>query len=398
MDRVVFHVDVNSAFLSWEAARRVARGEQDIRLIPSAVGGDPKSRTSVITAKSIPAKKYGVKTGEAVSSALRKCPQLFLVRSDFKLYRRCSAAFAAICREFTPVVQQFSIDECFLDMSGMEKLYPDPVAAAHSLKNRIRDELGFTVNIGLAENKLLAKMASDFEKPDKVHTLWRDEIPEKLWPLPVGELFMVGRQSAEKLRKAYIMTIGDLASRNMESVQNILGEKGGEYAWRAANGFDDSPVEDGGDPAKGFSHSVTLENDVRSAEDAKNILLALADQASRRMRADGARAYCVSVSIRDNSFKNKSHQRKLPSATDISGEIHAVACELFDELWDGHTPLRLLNVALSDISREDSEQLSLIPGENEDKERSRRLDRTVDAILEKYGSGAITRASLKEQG
>ena len=189
MQRIIFHVDVNSAFLSWEAAKRVREGEQDIRLIPAAIGGDRDKRTGVILAKSIPAKKYGVTTGEPVAMALRKCPDLFLAKPDFRLYERNSRAFMDICRKYAPAVEKYSIDECFLDMTGTEKLYGDPVELARRIKDEIRATLGFTVNIGVANNKLLAKMASDFEKPDKVHTLFDGEIREKLWPLRVGELY-----------------------------------------------------------------------------------------------------------------------------------------------------------------------------------------------------------------
>ena len=206
MKRLVFHVDVNSAFLSWEAAKRVAEGGEDIRLIPSAIGGDREKRTGVILAKSIPAKQYHIKTGEPVAMALRKCPELYLTKPDFRLYERSSKAFMDICREYAPVVEKYSIDECFLDMSGTSLIYPDPVALANEIKNKIRDTLGFTVNIGVGENKLLAKMASDFEKPDKVHTLFLSEIEKKLWPLPVRNLFSVGHATAERLEKISIKT------------------------------------------------------------------------------------------------------------------------------------------------------------------------------------------------
>lgn len=212
MQRLIFHIDVNSAFLSWEAAERVRRGEPDLRLIPSAIGGDPMQRTGIILAKSIPAKKFGVKTGEPTGSALRKCPQLYIAKPDFSLYIRNSEAFMNICREYTPTVEKFSIDECFLDMTGMERVYPDLIATAHEIKDRIKRELGFTVNVGVGNNKFLAKMASDFEKPDKVHTLFSNEIEQKMWGLPVSELFGVGKATAEKLQAGtYIMTIGELA-------------------------------------------------------------------------------------------------------------------------------------------------------------------------------------------
>ena len=199
MDRLIFHVDVNSAFLSWEAAKRVREGLPDLREIPSCIGGDPKSRRGIVVAKSIPAKKYGVTTGEPVSMALQKCPGLVCVPGDFVLYERCSHAFKDICASYAPVMESFSIDEVFLDMSGTHLVYPDPVALAHEIKDKIRDELGFTVNIGIGTNKLLAKMASDFEKPDKVHTLFPSEIPAKMWPLPVRDLCFWGKLPSRSL-------------------------------------------------------------------------------------------------------------------------------------------------------------------------------------------------------
>ena len=240
--RLIFHIDVNSAFLSWEAARRVSNGESDLRLIPSAIGGDPERRTGVILAKSIPAKKAGVKTGEPIAMALRKCPELVLARPDFRLYEKNSAAFIAICREYAPVVEKYSIDECFLDMSGTALIYPDPIATAHEIKNKIRDTLGFTVNVGIGSNKLLAKMASDFRKPDRVHTLFSHEIEAKMWPLPIRELFTVGASTADRFEAAGIRTIGDLARRDLRSVQYTVGKKMGEQIHRFACGIDDSPL------------------------------------------------------------------------------------------------------------------------------------------------------------
>lgn len=391
MKRLVFHVDVNSAFLSWEATRRVRAGEDDLRLVPSAVGGDREKRTGVILAKSIPAKRYGIKTGEPVAAALRKCPRLVLVRPDFRLYERSSRAFMDICRAYAPVVEKYSIDECFLDMSGTERVYPDPVATAYEIKNKIRDELGFTVNVGIGSNKLLAKMASDFEKPDRVHTLFDDEVEQKLWGLPIRELFTVGRATAERLERANIKTIGALAHADPKWVRDYLGEKMGEHLYRYANGVDDSPVLAEPERAKGYSNSITLEEDVVNESQAHKILLALADSVTSRMRADGARAYCVAVTVRGNDFRDKSHQRRLDTATDITDEVYAVAKRLFSELWDRRTPLRLMGLALTNISREGEEQMSLFPDEK--KERARRIDRTVDSIRGKFGPDTIIRGT-----
>ena len=364
-------------------------GEPDLRLIPSAIGGDREKRTGVILAKSIPAKKRGVKTGEPVGMALRKCPELYLARPDFSLYEKCSHAFMDICAEYTPIVEKYSIDECFLDMNGTKNIYPDPIATAHEIKDRIKRELGFTVNIGVGSNKLLSKMASDFEKPDKVHTLFIHEIEQKLWGLPVRELFGIGASTADKLEKACIWKIGDLARLDIGILHSLVGTKMGDYLHAAANGIDNSPVLDHPEKAKGYSNSTTLENDVTSIEEASKILLALADTTASRMRADGARAHCISVTIRGNDFRDRSHQRKLDEATDITTDIFDVCRSLFSELWDRKTPLRLLGVALTNISYGEDVQISLFGDDR--KEKARTLDKTVDSIRTKYGSSTIMR-------
>ena len=391
MARLIFHIDVNSAFLSWEAARRVSLGEEDLRQIPSAIGGDRDKRTGVILAKSIPAKKFGIRTGEPVGMALRKCPDLVLARPDFRLYEASSKAFMDICREYAPVVEKYSIDECFLDMSGTHRLYPDPIAIANTIKNKIRDTLGFTVNVGIGDCKILAKMASDFEKPDKVHTLYRHEIPQKMWPLPVRELFSVGASTAEKLEKARIRTIGELATTPLDRVQRIVGVKMGKQIHDYANGIDPSPVLSAPEEAKGYSVSTTLEEDVVTAEQAHKVLLALTDSVTARMRAESIKAYCVAVSIRSNDFKTRSHQKKLSEPTDISTEVYRLSKQLFAELWDGYTPLRLIGISLTDLTKEDTVQMSLFPDEK--KERSRKLDKAYDAINKKFGAATIQRGA-----
>ena len=391
MKRLIFHIDVNSAFLSWEAARRVKLGERDLREIPSAIGGDREKRTGVILAKSIPAKKAGVKTGEPIGMALQKCPELVLAKPDFRLYEENSKAFMDICRKYAPVVEKYSIDECFLDFSGTEILYPDPLQLAHTIKDEIRDTLGFTVNVGIGSNKLLAKMASDFEKPDRVHTLFPEEIPAKLWPLPVEDLFTVGRSTSERLEKASINTIGALAKADLDRVQYLVGQKLGLQIHQFANGIDPSPVLSHPEDAKGYSNSITLENDVRTQDEANRVLLNLADSVASRMRADNARASCISVTIRGNDFKDRSHQRKLELATDITAEIFETARQLFTELWDAHLPLRLLGLSLTNITREEALQLSLIPDAHKEKEQ--KIDRAMDSIREKYGRNTIKRGA-----
>ena len=392
MERLIFHVDVNSAYLSWEAARQVREGKADLRDIPSCIGGDPEKRTGVVLAKSIPAKRYGVRTGEPMGLALRKCPQLVIAAPDFQLYERCSRAFMDICRDYAPVVEKFSIDECFLDMSGTMHSYPDPVRTAHEIKNTIRDTLGFTVNVGIGPNKLLAKMASDFEKPDKVHTLFREEIPQKLWVLPVDALLSVGNSTAVKLKQARMETIGALAAYDTARLQRLVGKKLGQQLHCYANGIDDAPVAAQQQEAKGYGISTTLNENITTWEHANRIFLSLADSVASRMRADQAKAYCVAVNIRSNTFQNRSHQRKLDAPTDITDEIYHIAKALFAELWDGRTPLRLLGISLSDIVRGEETQLTLF--DDPRRERERKLDRAVDAIRSKYGVQLITRGSV----
>ncbi len=389
MNPLIFHVDVNSAFLSWEASKRVSRGQPDLRLIPSCVSGDPAKRTSIVLAKSIPAKKYHVKTGESIGSALRKCPELTIVEPDFALYAKCSKAFQDICREYAPVVEEFSIDECFLDMSGTGLLYPEPIATAHEMKDRIKKELGFTVNIGVGPNKLLAKMAGDFEKPDKVHTLFTEEIVEKMWPLPVTRLLYCGEATAMKLYRHRIKTIGQLAGSELGLIQQILGQKVGKQMHDYANGIDPSPVKAQEEEAKGYSVATTTEDNVTNLGQADQILLALVDSVASHMRREGRRALCISVSIRYTDFKNRSHQRTLDSSTDITAEIYQITKELLRELWDGHTPLRLMGVGLTDITKEDYSQMTLFPEEARLKEKEQKVDQAVDALRARFGKDII---------
>lgn len=392
MSRLIFHIDVNSAFLSWESARRVKQGLSDLRDIPACIGGDPKKRTGIVVAKSIPAKKYGITTGEPVAMALRKCPELVIVKSDFELYIKCSRAFKEICASYAPVMESFSIDEVFLDMTGTSLIYPDPIKTAHEIKDKIRDELGFTVNVGISTNKLLAKMASDFEKPDKVHTLFPEEIPTKMWPLSVRDLLFLGKAFEKKLTEAGIRTIGDMAHVSESEIQALLGNKAGHQLHQYALGINESPVKAKPEEAKGFSVETTFNDDIVSVEQVLPILLEQCDVVTTRMRRKGKKCTSVSVTFRTLDFKNKSHQTTLSNATDMTDEIFRNAKKLFTESWKGE-PLRLIGVALTNLTDESFEQLSLFE-DNEKKERHRKLDATMDEIRQKFGNDKITRASI----
>lgn len=391
MERLIFHVDVNSAFLSWEAARRVKEGLPDLREIPSCIGGDPKSRRGIVVAKSIPAKKYGVTTGEPVSMALRKCPELVCVPGDFALFETCSRAFKKICASYAPVMESFSIDEVFLDMSGTEKIYPDPVKLACEIKDRIREELGFTVNIGIGTNKLLAKMASDFEKPDKVHTLFPAEIPTKMWPLPVRDLLFLGKASEQKLIKAGIKTIGEMARYPETEIQRLLGEKTGHQLYEYANGRDDSSVRGEREEAKGYSAETTTEEDIVTYEQAFSLLLAQCDVVAARMRKDSKKCSCVSVTYRMLDFRTRSHQKKLGNPTDVTEEIFVQVKNLLYECWQCQ-PLRLIGVALTDLTSDDFRQISLFEN-TENHEKQKKVDGVVDDIRKRFGNGMIVRGS-----
>lgn len=390
-ERLIFHVDVNSAFLSWEAARRVKEGLPDLREIPSCIGGDPKSRRGIVVAKSIPAKKYGVTTGEPVALALRKCPDLVCVPGDFALFDRCSRAFKKICASYAPVMESFSIDEVFLDMSGTHLIYPDPVAVAHEIKDKIRDELGFTVNVGIGTNKLLAKMASDFEKPDKVHTLFPSEIPEKMWPLPVRDLLFLGKASEQKLLWAGIKTIGDMAKSDEAEIRQLLGDKNGRQLYRYANGIDDSPVRSEREEAKGYSAETTVEEDIVTYEQALSLLLAQCDVVAARMRRDGKKCSCVAVTYRTLDFKTRSHQKNFEDPTDVTEEIFAQVKKLLYECWKCE-PLRLIGVALTDLTSDEFRQMSLFEN-TEDREKQKKVDETIDDIRRRFGNGMIVRGS-----
>lgn len=391
MGRIIFHIDVNSAFLSWEAVYRLYHlgARTDLRQVVSAVGGDMAMRHGIILAKSIPAKKYNIQTGESIVEARQKCPGLLLVPPNYTLYEKCSAAFMEILRSYSPDVEQYSIDEAFVDMTGTKGLWGDPETAANRIRNQIHDELGFTVNVGVSENKLLAKMASDFRKPDMVHTLWRHEIESKMWPLPVSDLFFVGRATTKKLLEIGVHTIGELAKTDPRILRSRL-KKHGEIIWGFANGIDVSVVQSKPLDNKGYGNSTTIAFDVCDASTAKLVLLALAETVGTRLRAAGVRAEVIAVGIKSHDLQYASHQMTLQNATNITIEIHRYACQLFDALWDG-APIRHLGIHTSRI-RDGMNMRQIDMFDTMDYEKLEKLDNTVDTIRHRYGNDSIKRA------
>ena len=397
-ERVIFHVDANSAFLSWTAAYKVkVLGEEaDIRLVPSVVAGDKASRHSIILAKSTPAKKYGIQTGEPLFQALEKCPDLVIVQPDYELYVEASRHFVAMLRQYSPAVEQYSIDEAWVDMTGTEGLWGSPRRAAERMRRQIWEELGFTVNVGISSNKLLAKMAGDFEKPNKVHTLFPEEIENKFWPLPVRDLFLVGAATDRKLKMLGIYTIGDLAHADVKVLKKRLG-KHGEPIWHFANGRNADMVTPEPAENKGYGNSVTTAKDVITFDEGHQVLLSLCETVASRMRRDGKSGGCLTIHLRTNEFKHFSHQSQLLGATNITGEIYREACQVFDEAWDGVTPLRQLGVQMTKLSQEPYQQFDFLSGMTPMQyERKLRLDETVDALRDKFGEDVIRRGKFAQ--
>ena len=399
MERVIFHVDANSAFLSWSAAYRVkVLGEkEDLRDVPSVVAGDKESRHSIILAKSAPAKKYGIQTGEPLFQALEKCPELKIVQPDYPLYVEASRHFVEMLRQFSPQVQQYSIDEAWVDMTGTQRLWGPPRLAAETMRRRIWEELGFTVNVGISSNKLLAKMAGDFEKPNKVHTLFPEEMESKMWPLPVRDLFLVGPATERKLKLLGIYTIGDLANADLSLIRHRFG-KAGETIWHFANGRDADAVTPTPAENKGYGNSVTTPRDVLTYDHAYQVILSLCETVASRMRKDNKWGRCISIQLRTNEFHHFSRQAMLPGATNVTSEIFQAACRVFDEAWDGVTPLRQLGVQMTRLTDEPYQQYDFLSGVSPAQyERKLRLDETVDSLRDKFGEDIIRRAKFAQE-
>lgn len=395
--RLIFHIDCNSAYLSWEAAYQLQQGSQlDLRTVPSIVGGSEKSRHGIVLAKSIPAKAYKIQTGEPVRDAFIKCPTLISVPPHYDLYMKCSNAMVEIFRHYTDRVQRYSIDECFLDLTDSTHLFKkEPIALASEIKERVKKELGFTVNIGVSSNKLLAKMASDFKKPDQVHTCFPSELEHKLWPLPVGSLFMVGPATRKKLAKLGIFTIGELAKANQEMICQHL-KSHGLMVWNYANGYEDSCVRKSNyEFMKGIGNGTTTAFDLEDHFTAYKVLLGLTESIGMRLREAGKYAGLVSVSITTHEFITKSHQRKLLQATKSTTEIYEIAKELFDHLWNGQ-PIRKLRVRTSDLYEKDCLQVSLI--QRPSTEKLEKIDEAVDQLRLRFGNKAVMRCCFLESG
>ncbi len=356
--RIIFHVDVNNAFLSWTAVYLLRNGySKDIRNIPSVIGGDEEMRKGIVLAKSPIAKKYGIKTAEPLFQARIKCPDLQIFPPNFEEYYIQSNNLMNYLAQYTPLIEQFSIDECFMDLTNTTYLYDDILALAYKIKNEVYEKFGFTVNIGIANNKLCAKMASDFLKPNRVHTLFDNEVKMKMWPLPIEDLLYIGKSSSQKLRELGIKTIGDLADAEVSSLTKYFKSRSMDMI-NSARGIDYSPVIKDLSKNKCLSVSRTLEEDTREYSKLKKILLDMCDQVGLRARRENLYANVIAITIRTSTFRDYSHQKKLVNATNNTMEIYKVILELFDDAIKNEV-IRSIGVRLSDLSSNKQKQISL---------------------------------------
>lgn len=394
MEKQILHVDVNNAFLSWLAVYKLQNGEKiDIREQVAVIGGDETKRSGIVLAKSPKAKQFGIITGETLYSARQKCRNLQVYQGNFKIYREYSNKLYNLLLEYTDKIERFSIDECFLDMTNY--LMKDTLLnKAKEINKRVKEELGFTVNVGVANNKLLAKMASDFTKPDKVHTLFKEEIKEKMWNLPISELFMLGKKTVPKLYNMKIRTIGDLANTDKEILIKKFG-KHGKMMWEYANGIDESEVQYMPEKPKSIGNSVTLPVDINNIEQLEEVLLALTEQVTYRLRKQNMVANVVNVQLRTKDFQDFSHQAKLDNATSNTKNILKKAKFLLKEMFKIGMSIRLIGVRVDNLISEDEMQISLF-GNTESDEKQRKLDSVMDSLNEKYGVNSITRAGKLE--
>ena len=389
MERIIMHIDVNNAFLSWTALYLLEQGYQtDIRNIEAIIAGDPKKRSGIVLAKSTPAKRKGVKTAETIYEAKRKCPNLKIFKPTYEMYKRKSEELFKILKSYTPDIEKASIDEGYLDYGKIKNIYGNELEFAKKLQNQIKEELGFTVNIGIANNKLCAKMASDFTKPNKIHTLYKNEIKQKMYTLPIEDLFGVGKQTAEKLKYLNIKTIKDLATKDEYSLRKIFKSQA-KHLIEIANGIDNSEVDSSEYKPKGISHELTLKEDTTSKQELYKYLRILSEMVSKRIRKENKYAKVICVILKDNKFKRYSHQKKLKNQVNSYNEIYNYSKEILNEFYKNEK-IRLIGIRLDDLKEEKAYQTSLF---DKEPEKDEKIDKIIDQINDKYGKPVLKRAS-----
>ena len=389
MERIIMHIDVNNAFLSWTAIDLLNKGSKyDIRGSYAVIGGDETRRAGIVLAKSTPAKRLGIVTGETLYSARQKCRVLKTYPPNFKFYQEMSNKLFNLISKYSPDIEVASVDECYLDYTKIMNLQGDPLEFASRLQKEILDELKFTVNIGIANNKLCAKMASDFTKPYKIHTLYKEEIKEKMWPLNVGELFGIGKKTVPKLNKLNIYTIKDLATTTPEILYPYFKNQSQSMInW--ANGIDNSLVISKPRDPKGIGNEITLNNDINSITKLYEYLLLLSEKVGTRLRKQNKYARVIVVILKDNKFKKYSHQKKIETPTNSTEEIYKAAKTILNEMYNNES-IRLIGIRLDNLTENKIKQVSLF---DKEIETNIEIDKIIDNINAKYGD-IIKKASI----
>ena len=394
--RIIFHIDVNNAFLSWSAVKLLNNGYKvDIRKIPSIIGGDESKRRGIVLAKSPIAKKYGIKTAETLYSARKKYPKLQVFSPDYEWYYKQSRLFHNYLKQYSPDILKYSVDEAFIDFTGTKYMYKDYIKLAYKIKDDIKAKFGFTVNIGIANNMLCAKMASDFQKPDRVHTLFDEEVKTKMWPLPIEDLFMVGKSSSKILRTIGINTIGDLANCDIRILKKHFKNQA-QFLLDSANGIDYNKVEKSISKTESISTTETLIKDISDKEELKDILFRQTDDVSRQLRKKEKYCNVVSIIYKNNNFESYTKQIKLDNATNDTNEIYKVVLHLLNISFRGE-PIRLIGVRLADLSSDRVEQISLFDKEIKKDSTPDDFQKVVDSLNSKFGSNSVIPASMKKK-
>ena len=398
MNRVILHIDVNNAFLSWTATYMLKKGyKYDIRNRYAIIAGDESQRRGIVLAKSNLCKKCGVVTAEAIYSARRKCPYLEIYKPNYELYKYFSDKMYNYLCQYTDIIERYSIDECFLDYTGSMKLFGDPIEVAYKIKNDIFRLFGFTVNVGIGNNKLLAKMASDFEKPNKVHTLFSNEVESKMFPLMVDDLFMIGKASSKKLHTMGINTIGELARYDEDKL--ILSFKSmGKMMHEYANGIDNSPVYYEREAAKSISSSTVLPYNYHDISMIHDVIHNLSCDIGKKLRYNKMYADTIGIWLKYNYFDKVSKQVKLDFSIAADEEIYDSACRIFDNLWNHDDGIRSVCVFISGFSTVRKKQLTIFDNfnNNENMLDNDKLQSVIDEIRDKYGDKVIGYVSDKD--
>ena len=395
-DRIIFHIDCNNAFLSWTAVNMLHNGYNiDIRNRYAVIAGNESERKGIVLAKSNLCKTRGVTTGETLYSARKKCPYLEVYHPEYKIYKRYSDIMYTYLCNYTNKIERYSIDECFLDLSDSIKLYGDPIKLAYKIKNDIKNNFGFTVNVGVGNNKLLAKMASDFSKPDKVHILFNNDIKSKMWSLDVSDLFMIGKASSKKLHELNINTIKDLANTPIEYLIKHFKSMG-KTMWSYANGIDNSEVESNYGNPSSISNSLVLPYNYKKTIDIYPELKKLSFSVAKKLRDKKMYTQSISVNVKFHDFTKINKQITLDNLTNNDNEIYENVIKIFNKIWneDSDKKVRSLGVSLNKLTDLYKVQLSIFNITNETNEKKDNLQKTIDQIKNKYGDKSISYADM----